>query len=54
MSVNIACNTKVSAFFLVRDKDGRPKVDDIHNCPNEILAMMTSDEIQNLIEVQTK
>lgn len=31
-------------FILVRDKDGKPKIDDYNNCPREIKAMLTDEE----------
>lgn len=42
---------KIKLFGLVRDKNGKPKVGDIHNCPPEILALMTKQEIEELKNV---
>ena len=39
---------KMKAYGLVRDKNGKPKVDDINNCPPEILNMLTKQEIEEL------
>jgi len=39
---------KFKAFALVRDKDGKPKIDDPKNCPPEILEMLTDEEKEEL------
>jgi len=35
-------------FALVRDKNGKPKIDDYKNCPDEIKAMLTNQEREDL------
>lgn len=45
MSVNVAAKKPVlKGFALVRDKDGKPKIDDYKNCPDEIKALLTLKE----------
>jgi hypothetical protein len=39
---------KFKAFGLVRDKDGRPKFDDINNIPEPIWAMLTDEEREEI------
>ena len=39
-----AANAKIKGFGLVRDKNGKPKIDDYKNCPKEIKAMLTKKE----------
>lgn len=43
---------KFKAFGLVRDKDGRPKIDDIHNIPDPIWDMLTEAEQQEIENVR--
>ena len=35
---------KIKGFGLVRDKNGKPKIDDYKNCPQEIKDMLTKQE----------
>ena len=47
MNINVnASPGKFTGFALVRDKDGKPKIDDYENCPEEIKAMLTPQERQ--------
>ena len=39
---------KIKGYGLVRDKDGRPKFDDIHNIPTPIWDMLTAAEQQEI------
>lgn len=39
---------QIRAFALVRDANGRPKIDDPANCAPEILAMLTPEEREEL------
>lgn len=39
-----------SGFFLVRDKNGKPKFDDINNIPEQFWNALTSDEKADIIE----
>lgn len=39
---------KFKAFVLVRDAQGKPKVDDPQNLPPEILAALTEEEKQEI------
>ena len=39
-----AKKAKFKGFALVRDKGGKPKIDDYKNCPEEIKAMLTQTE----------
>ena len=39
---------KFKAFGLVRDKDGKPKIDDINNIPKQIWDMLTETEQQEI------
>lgn len=48
MNQTTAPRPKVRLFGLVRDKDGNPKVDDPHNLPPEIKAMLTEAERKRL------
>lgn len=36
---------KLELYALVRDKDGRPKVDDPHNLPPQIKAALTAEDL---------
>lgn len=50
MSLNVtAQKVKLKGFALIRDKNGKPKIDDYENCPKEIKAMLT-DEERNFFE----
>jgi hypothetical protein len=46
MSKTKAKSTKLVGFGLVRDKNGKPKIDDYKNCPKEIKDMLTKNEIE--------
>lgn len=47
--LNVKAKTgKATAYALIRDKNGKPKIDDIENCPKEILDALTKDEIEEL------
>ena len=35
---------KMKGFGLIRDKNGKPKIDDYKNCPQEIKDMLTKTE----------
>ena len=35
---------KLKGFGLVRDKNGKPKIDDYKSCPKEIKDMLTKQE----------
>lgn len=49
MSLNVtAKKIKIKGFGLVRDKYGKPKIDDYKNCPDEIKAMLTTKEKEEL------
>jgi len=49
MSLNVtAKKTVLKGFALIRDKYGKPKIDDYKNCPAEIKAMLTNEERQIL------
>lgn len=39
-----ATKAKLKGFGLVRDKNGKPKIDDYKNCPQEIKDMLTQKE----------
>lgn len=39
---------KWKGYALVRDKYGKPKIDDIDNCPQQILDMLTPEELKEL------
>ena len=39
---------KLVSFALVRDQDGKPKIDDAFTLPLEIEAMMTGPELEDL------
>ena len=41
---------KVKAYGLVRDKDGKPKIDDIHNIHPIIWTMLTQAEQLEIIK----
>lgn len=41
---------KVKAYALVRDKDGKPKIDDIHGVPESIWELLTEDEKLEVIK----
>ena len=34
----------LKGFALIRDKNGKPKIDDYKSCPDEIKAMLTKEE----------
>lgn len=40
----VATKAKMKGFGLVRDKNGKPKIDDYKNCPQEIKDMLTKKE----------
>ena len=45
MSLNVTSQPgKFKGFVLIRDKDGKPKIDDYKNCPDEIKALLTQKE----------
>ena len=44
MNILPPLKAKVSGFMLVRDKDGKPKIDDPENIPREIFDMLTEKE----------
>ncbi len=49
MSLNVnAEKTELKGFVLVRDKNGKPKIDDYKNCPDEIKALLTPAEKEEL------
>lgn len=39
---------KLKLFALVRDKDGRPKIDNPQTLPAEIFAALTADEVEEI------
>ena len=39
---------KFKGFVLIRDKNGKPKIDDYKNCPQEIKNMLTKTEKEEL------
>jgi len=39
---------KFKGFALIRDKNGKPKIDDYKNCPQEIKNMLTKTEKEEL------
>jgi len=39
-----AISAKIKSFGLIRDKNGKPKIDDYKNCPDEIKKMLTQAE----------
>lgn len=39
---------KMKGYALVRDAQGKPKIDNIDTCPQEILDMLTKEEIEEL------
>ena len=39
-----AGKAKLKGFGLVRDKNGKPKIDDYKNCPQELKDMLTKQE----------
>lgn len=41
---------KFQGNFLVRDKNGKPKFDDIHNIPDCFWEMLTDKEKQEIIK----
>jgi len=41
-----AKKTKFVGFGLIRDKNGKPKIDDYKNCPQQIKDMLTKNEIE--------
>ena len=41
-----ATKIKMVSFGLVRDKNGKPKINDYENCSDEIKAMLTDEERQ--------
>ena len=43
-----AADIKFKAFGLVRDKNGKPKIDDYRNCPEEIKNMLSQTEREEL------
>ena len=43
-------NGKVKAFALVRDKSGKPKIDNIKGIPNQIWDLLTDDEKTEVIK----
>ena len=45
---SIALKGKVKAFALVRDKNGKPRIDDIHDIPGAIWEMLTKVEQQEI------
>lgn len=40
----MAGKVKLKGFGLVRDKDGKPKIDDYKNCSEVIKSMLTQEE----------
>ena len=51
MKVGLSAQASTQKMFgLVRDKDGKPLIKDIDNCPSEILSMLTSEELKELKE----
>lgn len=44
MIVTQAISGKFKGNGLVRDKDGKPKIDDYENCPEDIKALLTKEE----------
>ena len=40
---------RIKAFILIRDKYGRPKIDDVENCPAEIWDALTDEEKEELL-----
>jgi hypothetical protein len=44
---------KWKAFALIRDKDGKPKIDDKNNIPEQIWNMLTETEKQEIKEWRT-
>ncbi len=43
-----AGKSKIKAFGLVRDKNGKPKIDDINNIPTQIWDMLTNKEPEEI------
>ena len=39
-----AQKVKIKGYGLVRDKDGRPLIDDYNKCPEELKALLTTEE----------
>lgn len=39
-----ASKVKLTGFGLVRDKNGKPKISDYKNCPQEIKDLLTKEE----------
>lgn len=39
-----AMKVKLKGFALIRDKDGKPKIDNWKKCPDEIKLMLTEEE----------
>ena len=48
MEMKIAIKPKLKGSGLVRNAKGEPEITDIKNCPSEILAMLTKDELKRL------
>ena len=47
MSLNVtAKKTALKGFALIRDRHGKPKIDDYKNCPKEIKGLLTKKEKQ--------
>jgi len=45
MTNDVTASTgKLTGFGLVRDKNGKPKIDDYKNCPQEIKDLLTKKE----------
>ena len=40
---------KVKGYALIRDKEGKPKIDDVKNCPPELWALLTDIEKEELL-----
>ena len=45
-----ASEGELKGFFLVRDKDGKPKFDDIHNIAPEFWAVLTKQEQEVILQ----
>lgn len=43
-----ALSGKMVAYALVRDKNGKPKIDDPANLPYEIFVALTDEEIEDI------
>jgi hypothetical protein len=42
-----AQKTELKGYALIRDKNGKPKIDDYENCPEAIKLMLTDEERQH-------